>query len=63
MVSIVISFADNINEHPSVVVIHDFVLGSNRLHIWQSIQGYGLLEAYPLKFLKAVFHKFYLVHS
>ena len=39
MVSIVISFSDNINEHPSVVVIHDFVLGSNRLHIEQSIQG------------------------
>ena len=39
MVSIVISFSDNINEHPSVVVIHDFVLGSNRLHIGQSIQG------------------------
>ena len=39
MVSIVISFSDNINEHPSVVVIHDFVLVSNRLHIGQSIQG------------------------
>ena len=63
MVSFVISFSDNINEHPSVVVIHDFGLGSNRLHIEQSIQGVWTAWSIPLKVFKGCLPQILLVHS